>query len=314
MYLCRTRHPSTASPVGVRSAPSLPQANVMKKIYSLASLLLFLGLFLCLGSYGCTSTGGKGTADSTSLQTLWSNPAQWDSIDISETYFDFPQTKTGSSVDVTIHFLYPKTDTTLQQLFCKTFFGEDYARLLPSEAMKRYVEEVKSEYLFGGDSLGFTSGELAEMKSGLSLQNKIHYSDSLVLAIEKNLYTHSAGAIHGLQGLGYYNIGLQGKEILSEGDIFVDGYVPELTKIIQSHLLKTYGKQTAQELEESEGIYISDLTPNDNFAIGPKGLTYCYNPYEIAPYAVGIIQIFIPYEALTELLRPGSILHHYIPQ
>lgn len=121
----------------------------MKKIYSLASLLLFLGLFLCLGSYGCTSTGGKGTADSTSLQTLWSNPAQWDSIDISETYFDFPQTKTGSSVDVTIHFLYPKTDTTLQQLFCKTFFGEDYARLLPSEAMKRYVEEVKSEYLFG---------------------------------------------------------------------------------------------------------------------------------------------------------------------
>ena len=119
----------------------------MKKIYSLASLLLFLGLFLCLGSYGCTSTGGKGTADSTSLQTLWNSPAQWDSIDISETYFDFPQTKTGSSVDVTIHFLYPKTDTTLQQLFCKTFFGEDYARLLPSEAMKRYVQEVKSEYL-----------------------------------------------------------------------------------------------------------------------------------------------------------------------
>ena len=286
----------------------------MKKIYSLASLLLFLGLFLCLGSYGCTSTGGKGTADSTSLQTLWSNPAQWDSIDISETYFDFPQTKTGSSVDVTIHFLYPKTDTTLQQLFCKTFFGEDYARLLPSEAMKRYIEEVKSEYLFGADSLGFTPDELATMKSELSLENKIFYSDSLVLSIQKDLYTYSAGAAHGLHGTGYYNIGLQGKEILSEGDIFVDGYVPELTKIIQSHLLKTYGKQTAQELEESEGIYVSDLTPNDNFAIGAKGLTYCYNPYEIAPYAMGIIEIFIPYEALTNILRPGSILHHYIPQ
>lgn len=314
MYLCRTSHPSTASPVEVRSGSRLPQANVMKKIYSLASLLLFLGLFLCLGSYGCTSTGGKETADSTSLQTLWSNPAQWDSIDISETYFDFPQTKTGSSVDVTIHFLYPKSDTTLQQLFCKTFFGEDYARLLPSEAMKRYIEEVKSEYLFGADSLGFTPDELATMKSELSLENKIFYSDSLVLSIQKNLYTYSAGAAHGLHGTGYYNIDLQGKGILSEGDLFVDGYVPELTKIIQSHLLKTYGKQTAQELEESEGIYVSDLTPNDNFAIGAKGLTYCYNPYEIAPYAMGIIEIFIPYEALTNILRPGSILHHYIPQ
>ena len=314
MYLCRTSHPSTTSPVEVRSGARQPQANVMKKIYSLASLLLFLGLFLCLGSYGCTSTGGKGTADSTSLQTLWSNPAQWDSIDISETYFDFPQTKTGSSVDVTIHFLYPKSDTTLQQLFCKTFFGEDYARLLPSEAIKRYLEEVKSEYLFGADSLGFTPDELATMKSELSLENKIFYSDSLVLSIQKNLYTYSAGAAHGLHGTGYYNIDLQGKGILSEGDLFVDGYVPELTKIIQSHLLKTYGKQTAQELEESEGIYVSDLTPNDNFAIGAKGLTYCYNPYEIAPYAMGIIEIFIPYEALTNILRPGSILHHYIPQ
>ena len=314
MYLCRTRHLSTASPAGVCSGSRLPQANVMKKIYSLASLLLFLGLFLCLGSYGCTSTGGKGTADSTSLQTLWSNPAQWDSIDISETYFDFPQTKTGSSVDVTIHFLYPKTDTTLQQLFCKTFFGEDYARLLPSEAMKRYIEEVKSEYLFGADSLGFTPDELATMKSELSLENKIFYSDSLVLSIQKNLYTYSAGAAHGLHGTGYYNIDLQGKGILSEGDLFVDGYSTELTKIIQSHLLKTYDKKTAQELEQSEGIYVSDLTPNDNFAIGAKGLTYCYNPYEIAPYAMGIIEIFIPYEALTNILRPGSILHHYIPQ
>ena len=29
---------------------------------------------------------------------------------------------------------------------------------------------------------------------------------------------------------------------------------------------------------------------------------------------MGIIEIFIPYEALTNILRPGSILHHYIPQ
>lgn len=284
----------------------------MKKIYSLATLFLFLGLFLCLGSYGCTSSTKKEAADSTSIQDRWKNPSEWDSILISTTYFDFPQTKSGSSVEVNIRFLYPKADTALQQVFCKTFFGEDYARLLPSEAMKRYIEEVKSEYLFGADSLGFTPDELATMKSELSLENKIFYSDSLVLSIQKDLYTYSAGAAHGLHGTGYYNIDLQRKGILSEGDLFVDGYSTELTKIIQSHLLKTYGKKTAQELEQSEGIYVSDLTPNDNFAIGAKGLTYCYNPYEIAPYAMGIIEIFIPYEALTNILRPGSLLHHYI--
>ena len=314
MYLCRTSGASTPSLVRTALPPSAPQANVMKKIYSLATLFLFLGLFLCLGSYGCTSSTKKEAADSTSVQDRWKNPSEWDSILISTTYFDFPQTKSGSSVEVSIRFLYPKADTTLQLLFCKAFFGEDYDRLLPSEAMDRYLTEVKGEYLFRGDTIGMTREEMAELKSDLSLENKIFYGDSLVLSIQKNLYTYSAGAVHGLQGLGYYNIDLQRKEILSEGDIFVDGYSTELTKIIQSHLLKTYGKKTAQELEQSEGIYVSDLTPNDNFAIGARGLTYCYNPYEIAPYAMGIIEIFIPYEALTNILRPGSLLHHYIHQ
>ena len=41
-------------------------------------------------------------------------------------------------------------------------------------------------------------------------------------------------------------------------------------------------------------------------------MTYTYNPYEIAPFAIGIIEIFIPYEEVRQLLRPQSIIFNYI--
>ena len=65
-------------------------------------------------------------------------------------------------------------------------------------------------------------------------------------------------------------------------------------------------------METKDGIYVADLTSNDNFRLDDKGMTYTYNPYEIAPFAIGIIEVFIPYEEVRQLLRPQSIIFNYI--
>ncbi len=44
------------------------------------------------------------------------------------------------------------------------------------------------------------------------------------------------------------------------------------------------------------------LPYKDNFFITKTGVTYIYNPYEIAPYATGIIFISIPYIKLANIL------------
>ena len=55
------------------------------------------------------------------------------------------------------------------------------------------------------------------------------------------------------------------------------------------------------------------MPPNNNFAITRDGLIYYFNPYEIAPYVAGIIQVRVPYEELRLILRPGSLLYAYLP-
>ena len=82
------------------------------------------------------------------------------------------------------------------------FFGEAYANLSPKEATERYLREVRSEYLFGADSLGFSAKELEDMKSEMTLFNHITYHDDHIITMQKDVYTYSAGAAHGLPATG----------------------------------------------------------------------------------------------------------------
>ncbi len=47
------------------------------------------------------------------------------------------------------------------------------------------------------------------------------------------------------------------------------------------------------------------LPYENNFFLTPKEITYIYNPYEIAPYATGILYIPIKFEQLDTILKPS---------
>jgi hypothetical protein len=48
-----------------------------------------------------------------------------------------------------------------------------------------------------------------------------------------------------------------------------------------------------------EGVF--HLT--DNYAFTPAGLVFSYNPYEIAPYSFGLIELSLPYEKIKDLIK-----------
>ena len=43
-----------------------------------------------------------------------------------------------------------------------------------------------------------------------------------------------------------------------------------------------------------------------------KGIYYYFNPYEVGPYAAGVISSFIPWNELTELIKPYSLGESYL--
>jgi len=61
------------------------------------------------------------------------------------------------------------------------------------------------------------------------------------------------------------------------------------------------------------GFYFDNdvFTLTDNFAITKKGLKFVYNPYEVAPYALGQQEIMIPYALIKELIRKDGLLANF---
>ena len=276
--------------------------------------LTFFALPSCSSCSSHSSDSTEGAAgDSTGLASLTSL-VSLDSIVVEGTYYEDQKKKSGPSLYASITIRYLAGDSTLEHLFSRIAFGDQYASLSPRAAVDPYIRDMSSEYTIQDQySQEMSQEDLNELKSDLRLSTKVDYIDSLVISVRKDLAEYYAGAVHGNYGTGFYNIDHRTKTLLRESDYFVEDYAAQLTKILQRRLLIGYKVKTLEELEEKEGISAADITPNDNCSIGPKGLTYIYNPYEIAPYALGQVTIFVPYEDLQPILRPGSMLSHYLP-
>lgn len=284
----------------------------MKHISTLVlALLLGLGL-LALGVTSCGS-GGKGEqSDSTQrAEALASLPL--DSIILRDTLYASALTKSGDRVAINFLYRFPQEDTTLQHLFNLAFFGEELQHFSPQDAMKEYIQLVRHEYLDSEEMIPYSSEEENTESSELSISNEIAYVDSLMLSISKEFYNYNTGAAHGMETTTFTNIDRRTKTIINEDDLFSEGFSNQLAEILRRCILRDYHCSSPEELQQKEGIDVSDISGNDNFAFTREGLVYCYNPYEVAPYAVGRVHIHIPYEELRPILRPGSLIYSYLP-
>ena len=117
-----------------------------------------------------------------------------------------------------------------------------------------------------------------------------------------DVYEYTGGA-HGNRYLLIQNYDLRTGDAVSEQDLFIDDYFEPLkTLLLEALIAQTDKAETKKDLRRL-GYSVADVVPNENFYVTPAGIAYVYNPYEIAPYAIGCIQISIPWDSVRHLLR-----------
>jgi hypothetical protein len=80
--------------------------------------------------------------------------------------------------------------------------------------------------------------------------------------------------------------------ILTESDIFEPENYQILTSLVREYLPKC---------TEMDMIDDPAISPSSDFYITSEGITYIYQQYEIGPYALGIVEVLIPWSELTFL-------------
>ena len=88
-------------------------------------------------------------------------------------------------------------------------------------------------------------------------------------------------------------------------DVVLPAGKRKLNMLLEKYFRKSRGLKPGDALSEKGGLFENKIEAGDNFYLTGKGITFSYTPYEIAPYAAGEIQVFIPYTDMKDLLQPG---------
>lgn len=215
--------------------------------------------------------------------------------------------------DVSVSFTYPVkfrdevSLARLQKIFKGTFFGSmEFDDLTPEVAMDEYIGRYSERYkslsnMYYEDKARLEGTVPAWYWYYMKTQNKVVFQDDSLLchAVE---YSDYEGGAHGSYRITYTNIDLNRLVTLTEEDLFIPDYYRPLTEKIVQALMRSYGVSEPDSLLTKGFFTIEDIVPNNNFWINREGIHYTYNQYEIAPYAMGTIDVAIPYTELEDIL------------
>jgi hypothetical protein len=123
------------------------------------------------------------------------------------------------------------------------------------------------------------------------------------LAVISRDWEYYTGGAHGMHNRDYYVFSLGEKRRLSLGDIILDEAKPALDDLVEAALREQMGIPEWIPLSE-RGFVENPPDKLDDFFLNSQGLGFQWDPYKIAPYSMGIIEVVIPYDALQGMFTP----------
>lgn len=115
--------------------------------------------------------------------------------------------------------------------------------------------------------------------------------------------TYFKGAAHGNSEQMLYLLDTKTQKIVPLKALLVDTAAEKKLAKLQYSALQQLFKTLDIDIQEHFAENTWQFIPSTNFIPSKAGLTFLYNPYEIAPYALGTIEITVPKEALKGIIK-----------
>lgn len=134
------------------------------------------------------------------------------------------------------------------------------------------------------------------------------YQSPKVLSLELNENQYTGGAHPNAVRI-FFNLNTASGKLIKLSDILAPNYEAQLNAIAERKFRELKGLKSDESLSDA-GFDFKDnqFSLNENFLIGKAGITFYYNSYEIAPYAMGPTELFLDYSQIKDLIRTDGAL------
>ena len=164
------------------------------------------------------------------------------------------------------------------------------------ETAVKYVDDLKDAYFNENEGHEGTVGT-ASWEDRINGYFSGRYGQYVSYMVE---YYGFRGGVHGINTMTPVVFDRKTGNPVPEEAFFADGYKEPVAKLIQARLPE------ALEGDEDalKDIFEPDLVgPNGIYEVTKDGVTWYYQPYDIAPYYLGVISVTVPWKELKPYVR-----------
>lgn len=141
---------------------------------------------------------------------------------------------------------------------------------------------------------------LAKSVNAHSIGFTNHY---IVYKIEE--YEDNGGA-HPVFANTFLNYNIKRNKVMTFDDFFSRGNEELMLDVLKATLCDMFYARSLTELAERSGIFTDQIFLSHNIYISDSNIVFYYNPYDIAPWAVGSISVVVPEYDLDQFLTPEA--------
>ncbi len=139
-------------------------------------------------------------------------------------------------------------------------------------------------------------------RPGWNLTGNILFNADGIISYQVVSDSYTGGA-HGNMTVDNGVFDLKTMQQLSIANVFNDAVLPELHAMLQNKLMLQNDCNSIDELaEKGQFTAPNEIVATDNFYVNEDGITWTYDPYEIAPFSVGIVQITLSWDEVFPFL------------
>lgn len=181
-----------------------------------------------------------------------------------------------------------------------------YNNLTMQQAVDSFANFYTSEYrenmapLYREDADDDTKHAWYEYHYEIETEALEGKDNCLVYIIELSMYE---GGAHGIEQKLAMNFDEETGHQITYDDLFVQGYDHRLREMLLEKLKKYTNTHSLEELQEEGYLFAMDIYAPQNFILGDDGITFIYNPYEIASYAQGRTELTLSYSELKAIMK-----------
>lgn len=269
----------------------------MKRIFFLITISL-----IC---FGCVNNSNKTNESKITVESNFPSDKLEFASFADTTVYHIANIDSMPCLNITFDIIYPLAtgvagnDQLLTKDFIANCIGNEYAnKATIEEAVKSFtkneIKKYKSE-VCGSTPETKLVGE-SWMNHEYYAKNNILYNAHGILSYSCYEYTFTGGA-HGMNTTSCYVYDVYENQEIGINSIFKEEFLPNVLSLIKEELALN---------KDADSFDMNYVNVTENFFVDEEGIHWIYNPYEIAPYAIGAIEVTLPYSKIENYLTENT--------